>query len=72
MANSKLISAALTLLALTGCVSMREVAERHPRITGAVAASLVLSAGGALRGHSRGDDRHIDTPSVNCDSGACR
>ena len=67
MENSVLISAAITLLALSGCQTMRE----HPKTTAFIAGSLVLTAGGALR-HDRSNDRHIDTPSVNCDSGACR
>lgn len=66
-----------TLLALGvllgGCASVREVAARHPIVTGFVACSLVLSAGGALRHHDEAPDpQHIPTPNVNCANGSCQ
>lgn len=64
--NSVLISAAITLFALTGCATC----QKHP-IACTVGAGLVAGSIVASSGHSN-PDRHIDTPSVNCDSGACR
>lgn len=66
--NSRMVAIAVTLLALSGCQTI----EQHPRVSAFVAASLVLTAGGALRHNGNDADRHFATPSVNCDTGACR
>lgn len=64
----EMIAATLICLVGSGCQTMRE----HPKTTAFIAGSLVLTAGGAFRHDHSDADRHIDTPSVSCDSGACR
>lgn len=65
----------VALISLTGCASLKDVSERHPYVTGFVATSLVLCAGGALRHRDHDEPLKqigISLPCRTQPDGSCR
>lgn len=62
----------LVLAALTGCASVSDFTQAHPRASAVIAGSIVTSVALSTRGH-RDHERvpEISTPLVDCDRTSC-
>jgi hypothetical protein len=62
-------------ISLTGCATVNDFAERHPRATAVIAGVAITSIALSTRGHSRESQMSeplIATPSVDCSKVSCQ
>lgn len=63
----------LAALLLTGCATIGDFTERHPRASAVIAASVVTSVALSTRGHGHRERiPEMSTPLVDCTRTSCQ